>query len=172
MNTRKNESGFTLIEILVVISILVILSTFLVPQVGAIRERARQTKCLGNMRIIGLALQTYAADNNGNFPTDNISQDAFRKLYKIGNVTDKNVFDCPSKISTPGGSAATAVDSTDLTTTDFKFNDTNLTDQSAGDTVVVADKLNNHTSPAQFNMVMVSGAARQSATEPIPTDLD
>ena len=169
---RRTEDGFTLIEVLVVISVLVVLMTFLIPQVGVIKERSRQSKCLNNLRIIGMALHTYAADNTGTFPPDNVSQDAFRKLYKIGNVTDKNIFDCPSSASTPGGSAATASDSTDLTSVDFKYNDTDLTDQSASDIVIAADKNGNHISPIQFNQVLVSGAAKQTAAEPLSSDTD
>ena len=166
----KNESGFTLIEVLVVMSVLVVLSTFLVPQVGTIRERSRQAKCLGSMRIIGLALQTYAADNNGAFPPDDLSQATFRKLYKIGNVTDKNVFDCPSTVSAPGGTAATAVDSVDLTSVDFKYNNTDQTDQSAADNWIVSDLVANHTAPAISNIVMVSGAAKQGGDPAVGND--
>src|SRR5689334_21934943 len=97
----KKQKGFTLIEILVVITVLVILSTFLIPQVGAIRERGRRAKCLQNLRIVGIGMHTYAADNDGTFPTDATAQAAFRKIFRDGNITDPLVFDCPSTAAKP-----------------------------------------------------------------------
>lgn len=52
-------AGFTLVELLVVVTILGVLIGLLVPAVQAARESSRRTACANNLRQIGLALQSY-----------------------------------------------------------------------------------------------------------------
>lgn len=61
------RGGFTLLEILVVVSILGILLALLVPAVQRARESARRAQCANNLRQIGLALHSYASAH-GTFP--------------------------------------------------------------------------------------------------------
>ncbi|MEX0777845.1 MAG: prepilin-type N-terminal cleavage/methylation domain-containing protein [Phycisphaeraceae bacterium] len=59
--------GFTLIELLVVISIIALLIALLLPALGAAREAVKTSKCLSNMRHLGIAQANYAATFRGHF---------------------------------------------------------------------------------------------------------
>jgi prepilin-type N-terminal cleavage/methylation domain-containing protein/prepilin-type processing-associated H-X9-DG protein len=59
--------GVTLIELLIVISIVGILVTLLLPAVQAAREAARNMQCKGNLRQIGVALNAHYSARNS-FP--------------------------------------------------------------------------------------------------------
>lgn len=61
----RNSRGFTLIELLVVIAIIAILAAILFPLMTNAKERARQQKCLANLRQLSLGALMYATDNSG-----------------------------------------------------------------------------------------------------------
>jgi prepilin-type N-terminal cleavage/methylation domain-containing protein/prepilin-type processing-associated H-X9-DG protein len=66
MNPRT--SAFTLMELLVVITIISLLAAMLLPATGMVRSSAKSMVCMSNMRQIGMAFSNYANDNDGMTP--------------------------------------------------------------------------------------------------------
>ena len=57
--TRRSRPGFTLVELLVVISIISLLMSILLPSLSRAREQAKATHCLARLKDIGTTLVTY-----------------------------------------------------------------------------------------------------------------
>jgi prepilin-type N-terminal cleavage/methylation domain-containing protein len=68
MAHARRRGGFTLIEVLVVISVIGLLVALLLPAVQAARDAARRTHCMNNLKNIGLAIHAHA-DAHAEFPS-------------------------------------------------------------------------------------------------------
>jgi len=65
---KRHRSGFTLIELMVVVGILIILASILIPTVSAAFRTARSKKDLTQQRGIYQAMVLYSTGNDGKFP--------------------------------------------------------------------------------------------------------
>ena len=100
MNLRRSQSGFTLIEIMVVVVMLGILAALVVPQVMNRPDQAKVTVAKGDIKAIGAALDMYKLDNfaypstqqglealvsrpSGNPPPKNWNKDGYLKKLPI-----------------------------------------------------------------------------------------
>jgi len=63
----RTSFGFTLVELLVVIAIIAVLAAILFPVASKMRGAADTTKCVSNLRQIGIQFYNYATENDGNF---------------------------------------------------------------------------------------------------------
>jgi prepilin-type N-terminal cleavage/methylation domain-containing protein len=93
MEVDRPSRGFTIIELLAVISIIGILASMIFPVFARAREQARSTVCADNLHEIGMALQMYAGDWDGRYPPqeDNLAPIA-RRMGQYRNLR------CPSAL--------------------------------------------------------------------------
>jgi len=126
----RDLSGFTLIELLTVIAIIGVLAAVLFPALAKAREAAHSSKCAANLHQVGIAIQTYAADNKGSLPATgffgiasyyNRDQRNFQNSLlpylslpqattwskSLPDMSHSEIFDCLSYKGDPGGKSYT-----------------------------------------------------------------
>ncbi len=70
----QKQTGFTVIELLVCIAIIMVLAGIVFAALAPVREKGRQAVCTSNLKQIGQAIAIYRADWGGKDPDDGISR--------------------------------------------------------------------------------------------------
>ena len=107
MKTKSTKSGFTIIELLVVVSIIGLLLSLLIPAVGKARDSALTTQSLANLRNMSSACGSYGADWSDRQPTF-IFDDLGQHISGISNSSEAEYLKntggcCPSMVLGYGG---------------------------------------------------------------------
>jgi prepilin-type N-terminal cleavage/methylation domain-containing protein/prepilin-type processing-associated H-X9-DG protein len=83
MRGKLHNKGFTLVELLVVISVIVLLLGMLMPALNKARQISKRAACKGNLHSIAEALQMYLNDNRNTLPP------AGHDPYDMTNITNE-----------------------------------------------------------------------------------
>src|SRR5438552_1557425 len=63
----KNNRGFSLLELLIVVAIILIIATIAIPSLLRSRQAAQESSAVSNIRTINTAEVTYLSSNGGNY---------------------------------------------------------------------------------------------------------
>lgn len=102
MKHSRKQRGMTLLEILVVISIIGLVAAIAVPTTRQIRANAKSTQCIAKLRGIGIGLSNYFYDHGTTFPTLVTARESRNEeapaidTVLLPYVQDEFVFQCPS----------------------------------------------------------------------------
>jgi prepilin-type N-terminal cleavage/methylation domain-containing protein/prepilin-type processing-associated H-X9-DG protein len=108
----KARASFTLIELLVVIAIIAILAAMLLPALSLAKQKSQRLVCLAEMHQGGIAMFSFASDNDRNLPTpapDNRAPSCYQDTaqgYDLieqieEHLQDMTIWDCPTVPSEP-----------------------------------------------------------------------
>jgi prepilin-type N-terminal cleavage/methylation domain-containing protein len=97
---KIKAKAFTLVELLVTISIIGLLAGLSIPAIKTARETAEVGGCMSNIRQLSTAMLTYGVDNHGQIPSGAWANDTANNLtngflWSGGYVQNAKVFLCP-----------------------------------------------------------------------------
>mgnify|MGYP000492269851 CR=1 FL=1 len=92
----KEEKGFTLVELLIVVAIMAILIGIAIPNFLGARTKAKVSKAFTDMEAIGTAQELYAVDNDHFATSTSALTPSYLKSYRKDPWGNEYVYLCPS----------------------------------------------------------------------------
>ncbi len=104
---RKQAAAFSLIELIAVATVLLILTLLATSVIGGLRKRSLSSRCVHNLRQVGVALFAFAADNRQMLPPRRLGlyrtpalsgggHEWVNRLIHRGYVTNPDILYCPA----------------------------------------------------------------------------
>jgi type IV pilus assembly protein PilA len=123
----RGESGFTLVELLVVMLILGLLAAIAIPSFFNQRDKARDADAKTQARTAQTAMETYATDNDGEYDSGTVTQAVLEDI-------EATLADATITVSTPTAVGDTAANSYTVTADSSTGNDFSVTRHGDGTT--------------------------------------
>jgi prepilin-type N-terminal cleavage/methylation domain-containing protein len=107
---RKQQKGFTLIELMIVVAIIGILAAIAIPRFAQMLEKSREGATKGNLGSLKSAASIYYGDVQGVWPTTLNSQSVYSFSKYLDNIYPVKVTGAfVAGVSSPTGSSVTVV---------------------------------------------------------------
>ena len=97
---RKHREGFTLVELLCVMTIVASVAAFLFPVIAASKKGAKRTVCLQNLKSIGVAVHLYQAEYDDKYPYGINEVSRERPGFRFGRPKDRSPDEYPTIVDT------------------------------------------------------------------------
>jgi prepilin-type processing-associated H-X9-DG protein len=142
---------FTLIEVVLVVTVLLLLAALLLPVLQHAREKARRANCAGCLKSLGLTCLMYSGDHSGYFPNAHPNTCTNWEPLAMQNyvVQDGRIWACPSRTTV----TMLAMNSA------YRYIGSGLKDdnKSAAMVSLAYDQSNNHPGNQWCNVLFVDG---------------
>lgn len=116
---RKNEKGFTMVELIVVVTIIGIIGALLVPAYGTMAAKARLTTDIATVKTIKRTVDTYRVQES-KAPTKTSYDDLIKELADAGYIDSKTSLQTGCGITVDTTKWTIKLDTANLSASEYK----------------------------------------------------